>query len=236
MKKLLTIAVFGRENVYDNSMLEEVEIISAEGENALARLKKSKGLYVTFLLDGFKYGDVRQLFQKLTKDGADIITFAGGQCFKASALKPNEFGGDIFNCVLSAVLGAKSVEKTALAPFKLAESEMDCSDGAFGKLDRALKEYSAAKNRVPVEVYSYARDVICDKIVPFYRCYTLAVRMGADNKKLAEFDKRFKDCDLVLYKVFENRFGHAELEKLRLKNFKISFITANRYKKMLGVK
>ncbi|MCH5147718.1 MAG: hypothetical protein J1F61_07020, partial [Clostridiales bacterium] len=66
--------------------------------------------------------------------------------------------------------------------------------------------------------------------------YMLAMRMGADKNKLVEFDRDLKASDMVLYKVFENRFDHSSLEKLRAKNFKISFITANKYKRELKLK
>ena len=61
----------------------------------------------------------------------------------------------------------------------------------------------------------------------------LAIKKGADYNLLTEFDRQIKASDMVLYKVFENRFNHDELEKLRLKNFKISFITAIKYKNQL---
>ena len=231
MKKVLTIALFGN-NTNANSMFEDAEIISATDP----LIKKCKSKYTAFLKSGFTYNDLRPLLDRAASSSSDIICFAGGCLFKTSVIEYPDANTDIFNLQINSVLNCKSIEKTALTPFKLAEDEMDCGDGAFEKLKAALKDYAAAKTKVPVDVYSYARDLICERLVLFYKCYMLATRMGADNLKLVELDKQIKASDMVLYKVFENRFGHAELAKHRIKNFKISFITANKYKKELKIK
>ncbi len=233
MKKILTIAAFG-EGINLNSMFDDAEIIAASGAEGISGFKKVKSKYTVFLNGGFTYRDLRPLLDRADKSAADIITFEGGCLFKTSVIKFTE--ADIFNLKVSTALCCKSIEKTTLTPFNFADDEMDCNEGAFDKLKAAIKEYAAAKTKVPVEVYSFARDMICERLVLFYKCYMLAVRMGADNEKLVGFDKEIKALDMVLYKVFENRFNHDELAKLRSKNFKISFFTANRYKKELGVK
>ena len=228
MKKVLTIAVFGG-NLNSNSMFETAELISAT--NPL--LKKCKSRYTVFLQNGFSYHDLRLLLYKAEKATADIVTFEGGCLFKTSAVKYPDEKTDIFTTQLSCALNCKSIEKTELAPFKLAKDEIDCNEGAFEKLTCVLNEYRTSKTKVPLDVYSYARDIICDRLILFYKSYMLAVKKGADNNLLVEFDKQIKSSDMVLYKVFENRFGHAKLEKLRAKNFKISFITATTYKMQL---
>lgn len=227
MKKVLTIAVFGNSNL--NSMFEDAEIILANDPI----LKKSKSKYTVFLNGGFIYKDLLPLLDKAKNSASDILTFEGGCLFKSSLIKYPDKCSDIFGLQISSILNCKTIEKTSLNPFKLAEDEMDCNEEAFNKLKGTLREYAAAKTKVPVEVYSFARDLICERLVLFYKCYMLAMRMGASGNMLVEFDKEIKASDMVLYKVFENRFNLTELEKLRKKSFKISFITANKFKKEL---
>ena len=231
MKKVLTIVVFGN-GCNLNSMFEDAEIIQA-GDPLV---KKSKSRYTVFLNCGFTYNDLRPLLSKAESANSDIITFEGGCLFKTSILKYPDKPTDIFSLQVSSALGCKSIENTTLCPFKLAEDEMNCNEDAFERLRGTVKEYTAAKTKVPVEVYSFTRDLICERLILFYKCYMLAMRMGADKNKLVEFDRDLKASDMVLYKVFENRFDHSSLEKLRAKNFKISFITANKYKRELKLK
>lgn len=231
MKKVLTIAVFGNGANY-NSMFEDAEIIEASDP----LIKKSKSKFTVFLNGGFTYNDLKPLLAKAESANSDIITFEGGCLFKTSTLKYPEKVTDNFSMQITSALLCKTIERTTLCPFKLAEDEMNCNEDAFERLKGTVKEYSSSKGKVPVEVYSFARDLICERLVLFYKCYMLAMRMGADKNKLVEFDKDLKEMDVVLYKVFENRFDHSSLEKLRAKNFKISFITANKYKKELKQK
>lgn len=231
MRKVLTIAVWGDcSNL--NPTSEDTEIVPATD----ASLKKCKSKYTVFLKSGFTYNDFRPLLDRAESASADIISFEGGCLFRTSAIKHPDTKTDIFNLQIACILNCKSLEKTSFTPFKLAEDEMDCSENAFEKLKSTLNDYAAAKTKVSVEVYSFARDLICERLVLFYKCYMLAMRMGADNNLLVEFDKQIKSSDMVLYKVFENRFNHVELEKLRAKNFKISFITAIKYKRELKIK
>ena len=227
MKNILTIAVFG--DISDlNATFDDTEIISASD----TRLKKCKSKYTVFLKSGFTYNDLRPLLDRAESSSADIIAFAGGCIFKTSSIKHPDINSDIFNLQINCVLDCKSIEKTELAPFKHA-LDFDCSEDGFEKLKNTVKYYTSVKGKVPVEVYSYARDLICERLVLFYKNYMLAIKKGADYNLLTEFDRQIKASDMVLYKVFENRFNHDELEKLRSKNFKISFITAIKYKKEL---
>lgn len=230
MKKVLTVAVFGDTSNL-NPELEEVEIIRADD----AQLKKCKSKYTVFLNSGFTYCDLPPLLDSAESASADILAFEGGCLFKTSQIKQPDTNTDIFSLQINCILNCKSIERTLLAPFTLAEV-IDCDSGAFERLKNTVKEYTSAKTKVPVEVYSYARDLICERLVSVFKSYMLAIRNGADNNLLVEFDKEIKSYDMVLYKVFENRFNHAELEKLRAKNFKISFITAIKYKKELKIK
>ena len=230
MKKILTIAVWGEQTDL-NPEIEEAEIISATD----GALKKCKSKYTAFLNGGFTYGDLHPVLEKAESSSADIIAFEGGCLFKTSNIKHPDTVADIFNLQISCILGCKSIEKTELAPFNLADN-INCDESGIENLKNAVKEYASAKTKVPVEVYSYARDLICERLVIFYKRFMLAMRTGTDGNLLAEFDKDIKALDVVLYKVFENRFNHAELEKLRAKNFKISFFTAIKYKKELKIK
>ena len=232
MKRVLTIAVLGNNNLNLNSMFEDAEIISADDP----LIKKSKSKYTVFLKGGFSYRDLRPLLDGAESAAADIVTFNGGCLFKTSVVKYPDKVNDVFSLQITTALNCKTIEKTSFTPFNLAEDEMDCSDDAFKKLKSTINEYTAAKTKVPIQVYSFARDLICERLVLFYKCYMLAIRMGADSKKLVEFDKDIKASDMVLYKVFENRFNHAELEKLKSKDFKISFITAGKFKRELKSK
>lgn len=230
MKKVLTIAVFG-ESIDENCIPEGAEIIEATE----AGLKKCKSRYTAFLKGGFTCNDFRPLLDRAENASADIVAFKGGCLIKTSAIKRPDFEADIFGLQINCILNCKSIEKNSFAPFKLAE-DLNCNEDDFERLKEAIKDYASAKGKVPVEVYSYARELICERLVCFYKNYMLAIRAGADDGLLVEFDKEIKSLDMVLYKVFENRMGHAELEKLRLKNFKISFITAIKYKKELKTK
>lgn len=228
MKKVLTIAVRGDDpNLI--SELEEVEIIKADDP----KLKKCKSKYTVFLNSGFTYGEMRPLLDRAESSPCDILAFEGGCLFKTSLIKHPDSVADIFSLQISCILNCKSIEKTALTPFRLAEV-MDCD--SLEALKNTVREYVSAKTKVPVEVYAYARDLICERLVLVYKSYMLAIRKGADNNQLVEFDRDIKAYDMVLYKVFENRFNHAELEKLRTKSFKISFITAIKYKNELKQK
>lgn len=230
MKNILTIAVFG--DISDlNATFEDTEIISASD----TRLKKCKSKYTVFLSSGFTYADLRPLLDRAENSSSDIIAFEGGCIFKTSSIKHPDISSDIFNLQINCVLDCKSIEKTGLAPFKPA-LDFDCSEDGFERLKNTVKYYTSVKGKAPVEVYSYARDLICERLVLFYKNYMLAIKKGADYNLLTEFDRQIKTSDMVLYKVFENRFNHDELEKLRLKNFKISFITAIKYKKELKIK
>ncbi|MCH5148558.1 MAG: hypothetical protein J1G05_04245 [Clostridiales bacterium] len=229
MKKVLTIAVRGDVSNL-NSEFEEVEIIQADD----AKLKKCKSKYTVFLNGGFTYGDLRALLEKAESASADILAFEGGCLLKTSLVKYPDSGTDIFSLQISSILNCKSIERTSLAPFKLSDV-IDCDSGALERLKSVVKEYAAAKTKVPVEVYSYARNLICERLVLVYKSYMLAIRNGADCSLLVEFDRDIKAYDMVLYKVFGNRFNHVELEKLRAKSFKISFITAIKYKKELKI-
>lgn len=229
MKKILTIAVWG-EDLNLNPEFEEVEIIKADD----AWLKKCKSKYAVFLNSGSAYCDLRPLLDRAESSSADIIAFTDGCLFKTSSIRHIDAGADIFNMQISCILSCKSIEKTSFTPFNLTKNT-DCGEAAE-KLISAVKDYTSAKTKVPVDVYSYARDIICERLVLFYKSYMLAMRSGADGSLLAELDRQIKALDVVLYKVFENRYGHAELEKLKTKNFKISFITAIKYKSQLKVK
>ena len=230
MKKVLTIAVLG-DDLNLNTQFEEVEIIQLDG----AKLKKCKSKYVAFLNSGFTYNDLQPLLDRAESATADILAFEGGCLFKTSQIKHPDTVADIFSLQISCILNCKSIEKTALTPFNCTDV-IDCDGEVFERLKNVIREYASAKTKVPVDVYSYARDIICDRLVLLYKYYMLAVKKGADNNLLIEFDKEIKSLDVVLYKVFENRFNHAELEKLRAKNFKISFFTVIKYKKELKIK
>lgn len=230
MKKVLTVAVQGDVSNL-SSEFEEVEIIQADDP----KLNKCKSKYTVFLSSGFTYGEMRPLLDRAESASADILTFEGGCLFKTTLIKHPDTDTNIFSLQISCILNCKSIERTDVVPFKLSEV-IDCDSGALEKLKNTVREYISAKTKVPVDVYSYARDLICERLVLVYKSYMLAIRNGADNNLLVEFDRSIKSYDMVLYKVFENRFNHAELEKLRAKNFKISFITAIKYKKELKMK
>ena len=230
MKKVLTIAVLG-DGLNLNCEFEEIEVIQATD----AALKKCKSKYAAFLKSSFTYGDLRPLLDRAESSSSDIIAFEGGCLFKTALIKHPLTVADIFSLQISCILNCKSIEKTSLTPFKLSETA-DCDEGTLESLKNTVKEYAAAKTKVPVEVYAYARDLISERLTLLYKTYMLAIKKGADCNPLVEFDRDIKACDIVLYKVFENRFNHAELEKLRAKDFKISFITAIKYKKELKIK
>ncbi len=64
----------------------------------------------------------------------------------------------------------------------------------------------------------------------------LAIKCGeVDGEELVKFDGRLKS-EIVLYLALEKNFTAAKLSKLRKKNFKISYFTAKKFKKILNIK
>ena len=120
-----------------------------------------------------------------------------------------------------------------LKPFKFTTQRAEYSLTDEAKLEETLEEFKKSKAKLNKAVDSFIFDVLCARLTTFYICAMIAVyRKEATAEGLLDFDKRLKE-NIVLYLALEKRFPAADLKKLREKNFKISLITYNKFKKII---
>lgn len=235
MKKLLTVVVYsGTTKNFDGFRYEKAElIVCAEPAEFQRALKKANGKY-TVICGGARINDLQPLLDLIDGAGADIIAFANGAAVKTQAFK-GAYGveaADLFLCAVSAEMQCKSILKTELTPFAFAKKAAPCADRYDGIL-KACLTFKEVKAKLAREVYNYVFESLCAELVGFYASAMLEIRNGSFSAdKLAEFDVRLKS-EIVLYLAVEKRFAAAPLKKLRDKQFKISFLTANKLKKLL---
>ncbi len=237
MKKVLTVAVCVRlqKNLPDCA-LEGIEILYiAEGQSCAEFLKNAvksaKGKY-TVIVDGdFVTADLADFLSVAEKDNSDIIIFKGGYCFKTAVLRglnAKNYGSRYYT-EISAALCSKTVRKVEIAPvcFKGVKTLYSVENEA--NLAAVVREFGAVKAKLTRDVYTFTFDIICARLVTFYMSAMVAIRekkVTADS--LVAFDKALK-CNIVLYLALGKRFTAADLNKLREKNFNISYFTARKF-------
>lgn len=241
MKKILTIAVCEKpQSDKRDSFFDDVEILyRRENETAAEFLRnaaKSVKSKYTVIVDGeFTFADLHSFLDAAGKANADILVFTGGYCFKSAvlrALDPKNIGNR-YCTELFAAMNAKSIARLKIEPLRFRGMNTAYSEEAQQNLAAAIREFGVSKSKMPKDVYSFTFDILCARLADFYMSAMLAVRRKETAaNKLAEFDKLLK-TNVVLYLALEKRFKAAKLSKLRKKNFLISFLTAEKFKKEL---
>ncbi|MDE6597426.1 MAG: hypothetical protein K2K60_02170 [Clostridia bacterium] len=235
MKKLLTVVVYSQTaKNFDELQYEKAELISCADTAEFQRaLKKANGKY-TVICGGVSVNDLQPLLDLADSAKEDIIAFSDGAAYKTSAFKGADGidSADLFLCSVSAAMQCKSVIKCDLTPFTLNKEVLPCADRCGGIL-HACKAFKEVKAKLAREIYNYVFESLCSELVNFYACALLEIRNGSFTaEQLIEFDTQLKS-EIVLYLAVDKRFTAASLKKLRDKQFKISFLTANKLKKLL---
>lgn len=240
MKILLTLVVCmkngdeGSKPLYDG-----IELIYPSGDETekdfLARaVKAAKGKYSVVCDREFLLSDVQSVLNIIDKNTADMVCFTGGIAIKTSILKGIKDYEDAFSFRLAGVMGCKNLLKTVYNPFTF-----DKKNGAFKEENVAgllcsAELFGKVKAKLNKEIYTYAFNMLCDKLALYYLHAMLAIRDGTmQAEALIEFDNKLK-AEIVLYLALEKRFTYAKLQKLRDKQFKISWLTAKKFRKVLG--
>ncbi len=241
MKKVVSIIVC--KNIAEiPTEPEAAEILYTEENRGFAEivqngLKQAKGKYVLLCDGGFELTNADGLLSVAGASNADIIVFDGATALKTTLFKGFAPNGDRATAEILAVLAAKSIEKSNIKPFTLAnEREADkylYSEQTEKELANALREFKKCKSRLPKDVYTYAVDIICLRLTYYYAAAMLAVKSKAiPLSALTDFDALLKE-NVVLYLAMDKRFTPANLGKLRKNGFAISFLTAKKLEKFL---
>lgn len=240
MKQIVTIIVCEKLNKEIDSPQNGLDIMYTDEDRTCAEIihggvKQSKSKYTVLVDSDFTLLDADVFLQAAESSNADILTFNGGYCFKTSILKGLDLDdcGDRYSAEIFAALASKSVAGLDIQPFRFTGTHTPYSEETKVRLMRCLDEFKVSKAKMPKDVYSFAFDMILGRLVTFYLTAILAVRAGETTaESLIEFDLKLKE-NIVLYLALEKRFTAADLKKLRENNFKISFFTANKFKKLL---
>ena len=239
MKILLTIAVCEKcvdENL--QPLCDGIEYIYPEdGEpekDFLARaVKSAKGKFSVVCDRAFALADVQSVLNIIDKNTSDMVCFNGGVAIKTSVLKGVKDYTDAFSLRFAGITGCKSLLKTVYNPFTLNKKDKAFKQVNVEGLLACAELFVKVKAKLNKEIYSYAFNMLCEKLVIYYVYSMLAIRAGelpAEN--LIEFDNKLK-AEIVLYLALEKRFTYARLQKLRDKGFKISWFTARKFKKVM---
>lgn len=241
MKTLLSIIVgYATDEQHASTLYDGIELIypeknESEKEFIARAIKNAKGKYAVLVQQKFKLADVNSLLNILDKNSPDMVIFAGGTALKVSVIK-NVIKDckDVFSCFILSVLNCKTLLKSIYMPFIFAKSEINFTDENYAGLLTASEAFGKAKGELSKDVYSHAMNSLCARLVPFYLYAIVAIHEGSmDKDKLVSFDNRLK-TEIVLYLTLEKNFTYAKLAKLRKKGFKISWLTAKKFVKLLN--
>ena len=241
MKQLLTIIVGcdtaekHASTLYDGIELIYPEENESEKDLILRATKLSKGKYTILINETFRLADISSLLNMLDKNSPDMLVFAGGTAIKSSIVKAvAKDCQDVFSCFILSVLDSKSVLKSTYIPFIFDKNKVNFSEANYAGLLTSAERFVALKAKLSKDVYSHALSALCARLIIFYASAMLDIRDGKmDSEVLASFDGKLK-AEIVLYLAFEKNFTAANLTKLRKKGFKISWLTAKKFKKMLN--
>lgn len=242
MKKILSIALCNNAGGDLTLPDDGAEILRLDGNQAennpkalYELIRQAKGKYTVIIdtactVNGEDFADVL----KICEDSAsDILAFDGGYALKTATLKgiPAKLCTDRYAAEIYTAFGSREIARVTLKPFAFTAQTAQYSQTDEKKLEEALEEFKKSKAKLPKAVYSFIFDILCTRLIAFYTCTMIAIyRKEATAEELAAFDKRLKD-NVVLYLALEKRFTAADLKKLREKNFKISFLQYNKFKK-----
>ena len=239
MKTLLTIIACRGCKEYENETESQVQIIRPdEGENEkdfLARaLKGAKGKYSVVADRHFLLSDIQSVLNIIDKNTADMVCFVGGNAIKTSILKGLKDYIDPFSFRILGIVNCKSILKTVYNPLSFSKESAVFSDKEVEGILCAADGFVKVKAKLNKEIYTYAFNLLCDKIVLYYLCAMLKIRdKELEAEQLINFDSKLK-AEIVLYLAVQKRFTYADLDKLREKEFKISWLTKRKFKKVLG--
>lgn len=237
MKKILTF-ILSEETIESGAMPENAELLYAKPENDKSiyeALKQAKGKYTYIPESVLLSADLQELFDELEKTNADIISFKDGCCFKTAVLKGlnAKLCTDVFSVLAYASFASKSIASLDCTPFEAAPQKNCYKEGLERHLEDIINEFNKCKAKLPKDVYSFAFDLILQKLTTFYICAMLAIyAKKLDFNVLKEFDLKLKE-NIVLYLALEKRFTFANLAKLRQKDFKIDLFTNLKFKKLV---
>lgn len=237
MKKVVTIAVYQSGATKNQSLFDRLEMIfpddgETKSQFAARCAKTAKGKYLIFAEREFSFADAHNFTAVLEEANADIVTFKGGAALKLTAFKSVNFAlcEDEFCATVLTCLNAKSLINAKIAPITY-KNDMPIPEGNL--IAEICEEFQKIKAKLNKEVYAYTFDLISDALVKFYIKAILAVRNGElEREKFVCFDNKLKTM-IVLYLAVEKKFPVSKLQKLREKDFKISFLTANKLKKFI---
>lgn len=239
MKKVLSIILCntadGAQGEPDGCELMFTDEVRTSGEIIKHAVKQAKGKYICLLESGFEYTDIQSFLTELEKCSADVVAFDSGYCFKTSILKSLNLKDDCCTYIteIEAMLNSKSILKSDIKPFKLSEKPLFCSFEIAPALLNVLDNFKKCRTKLSKEAYSTVFDLICLRLISFYMSATLEVReRKIKAQDLIDFDGKLKD-NVILYLTLEKRFTVTDLHKLRKKGFKVSFLTANKFRKAL---
>ncbi len=242
MKKLLSIVLCKNACEDLTELCDGAEILrldeGADNPKALYELiRQTKGKYVIIIdtdctVAGEEFDNLLKVCDEAT---SDIVAFDGGYALKASTLKgvnaklyTDRYGAEIYTA-----FNSKEITSVTLKPFTFTTQRAQYSLTDEAKLEETLEEFKKSKAKLNKAVYSFIFDILCARLTTFYICAMIAIyRKETTAEGLTEFDKRLKE-NIVLYLALEKRFPAADLKKLREKNFKISLITYNKFKKII---
>ena len=240
MKNLLTLIIAcDTAEKHASSLYENIELIYQENESEkdflIRAIKGAKGKYSVLLNQEFRFADVNSLLNILDKNSPDMVVFAGGTAIKTSVIKTaSKDCKDIFSCFILSVLSCKTVLKSVYMPFTFFKSKVTFNNDNYSGLLIAAEAFSEAKAKLSKDVYSHAMNALCARLVAFYLSSMVAIKEGSMNsEELISFDGKLK-AEIVLYLTLEKNFTAAKLSKLRKKGFKISGLTAKKFKKLLN--
>ena len=238
MKTLLTLIALYRTDA--DEPCEGVEIIYSENNESekdfvTRAIKAAKGKYAVLIHQKFKLADVNSLLNLLDKNSPDMFVFVGGTAIKTSVVKGAvKDCEDMFSCFILSVLSCKTILKSLYTPFLFIKSEVTFDEVNYSGLLIASEEFSSKKAKLSKDIYSHAMNALCSRLVNFYLVAMVAIKEGRlDGKKLIDFDGRLK-AEIVLYLTLEQNFTGAKLTKLRKKGFRISGLTAKKFRKLLN--
>ena len=221
MKNVLTIALLESGKFDESLLFGGAEVITLDGENPLAGLRKAKGKYTLLTNRETKPEFLADFLNVADTSTADILYFDNGYAFRTLLLQRIQAKTYLpYSAEIAAILSARNVQKLEKNPFSFGAETVNLSDEAAEALIQSVCDYTQSKGRTPIDVYALARDAICTKLMFFYLNYLLEIfKKTKDFNALVDFDAKLISNDKVLYLVFENRFSQImDLKKLRAKN------------------
>lgn len=236
MKTLLTIVACNESGPCEGA--DGVEFLYPEqGEKQkdflLRAAKSAKGKYVV-LCESARIAETAQLLSIIDKNASDLLCFTGGAAIKTSVFKSGvKDCTDLFSCRVLSVLGCRSILKTTYTPLYIKKSANTFTSDNIDGLLCSAETFGKCKAKIEKEIYSYASNMICDRLVKFYMYAMLAIKEGNMSlNELTAVDSKLK-AEIVLYLALEKRFTAGKLHKLRDKNFKLSPLKTMKFKKLL---